>query len=84
MMNTMIYDVEFPDRQVCEYAANIITENMLTQVDLDGCTKTLMESIVDYKKDKAVAVAKNNMYIVTPQGQKRACKIAQGWRLLVQ
>eukprot|EP00957_Ditylum_brightwellii_P165821 12624690-Ditylum_brightwellii.AAC.1 len=60
MMNTMIYDVEFPDGQVREYAANIIAKNMLTQVDMDGYTKTLIESIVDYKKDEAVAVAKNN------------------------
>eukprot|EP00957_Ditylum_brightwellii_P050389 3820824-Ditylum_brightwellii.AAC.1 len=60
MMNTMIYNVEFPDRQEHEYAANIIAENMLTQVDLDGYTKNLMELIVDYKKDEAIAVAKNN------------------------
>eukprot|EP00957_Ditylum_brightwellii_P071251 5416151-Ditylum_brightwellii.AAC.1 len=82
MMNTMVYNVEFPDRQVREYAANIIAENMLTQVDSDGHTKTLMESIVDYKKDEAVAMAKNDMYVVTPQGQKRAHKTTQGWRLL--
>eukprot|EP00957_Ditylum_brightwellii_P095498 7274414-Ditylum_brightwellii.AAC.1 len=60
MMNTMTYDVEFPDRQVREYAANIIAENMLTQVDSNGYTKTLMESIVDDKTDEAVAVAKND------------------------
>eukprot|EP00957_Ditylum_brightwellii_P117609 8969801-Ditylum_brightwellii.AAC.1 len=82
MMNTMIYDVEFPDGQVCEYATSIIAENMLAQVDLDGYTNTLMESIVDYKKDDAVAVAKNDMYVDTPRGQKRACKTTQGWRLL--
>eukprot|EP00957_Ditylum_brightwellii_P079243 6026568-Ditylum_brightwellii.AAC.1 len=42
-----------------------------------------MESIVDYKKDEAVAVDKNDMYVVTPRGQKRARKTTQGWRLLV-
>eukprot|EP00957_Ditylum_brightwellii_P121971 9301717-Ditylum_brightwellii.AAC.1 len=42
-----------------------------------------MESIVDYKKDEAIAVAKNDMYVVTPRGQKRAYKTTQGWRLLV-
>eukprot|EP00957_Ditylum_brightwellii_P110818 8452311-Ditylum_brightwellii.AAC.1 len=42
-----------------------------------------MESIVDYKKDEAVAVAKNDMYVVTLRGQKRAHKTTQGWRLLV-
>eukprot|EP00957_Ditylum_brightwellii_P045944 3485390-Ditylum_brightwellii.AAC.1 len=83
MMNMMIYDVEFPDKQVCKYAANIIAENMLTQVDSDRCAKTLMESIVDYKTDEAVALAKNDMYIVTPRGQKKACKKTQGWRLFV-
>eukprot|EP00957_Ditylum_brightwellii_P187110 14251456-Ditylum_brightwellii.AAC.1 len=82
MMNTMIYDVEFPDGRLREYAANIIAENMLTQVDSDDYTKTLMELIVDYKKDEAVAVVTNDMYIVTPRGQKRACKTTQGWRLL--
>ena len=35
-LNSIIYDVEFPDGQVKEYAANIIAENMLTQVDSDG------------------------------------------------
>eukprot|EP00957_Ditylum_brightwellii_P091079 6934215-Ditylum_brightwellii.AAC.1 len=82
MMNTMIYNVEFPDGQVHEYVANIIAENMLTHIDSDGYTKTLMELIVDYKKDEAVAVTKNDMYVVTPQGQKRAHKTTQGWRLL--
>jgi hypothetical protein len=29
-LNSMIYEVEFPDGQVKEYAANVIAENMLT------------------------------------------------------
>ena len=37
-LNSIIYDMEFPDGQVKEYAANIIAENMLTQVDSDGMT----------------------------------------------
>ena len=42
-LNSIIYDVEFPDGQVKEYAANIIAENMLTQVDSDSMSTTLME-----------------------------------------
>ena len=30
MLNTMIYNVEFPDGQVKEYSTNIIAENMLS------------------------------------------------------
>ena len=39
-LNSIIYDVEFPDGQVKEYAADIIAENMLTQVDSDGMSTT--------------------------------------------
>ena len=47
-LNSIIYDVEFPDGQVKEYAANIIAENMSTQVDSDGMSTTLMEAIEDH------------------------------------
>ena len=47
-LNSVIYDVEFPDGQVKEYAANIIAKTMLTQVDSDGMSTTLMEVIVDH------------------------------------
>ena len=57
MLNSVVYEVEFPDGQVKEYSANTIAENMLTQVDSDGFTTTLMDGIVDYKKDPATAVS---------------------------
>ena len=84
MLNTMIYEVEFPDGQVKEYAANLIAENMLTQVDSEGYSTTLMQGIVDFKKDDAVAVSKPDMYVVTPRGQRRMRKTTQGWKLLIQ
>ena len=40
--------MEFPDGQVKEYAVNIIAESMLTQVDSDGMSTTLMEAIVHH------------------------------------
>ena len=41
ILNAVLYKVEFPDGQVREYAANVIAENMLTQVDSDGFTLTM-------------------------------------------
>ena len=35
-LNTIIYDVEFPDGKIKDYAANVIAENMYSQVDLEG------------------------------------------------
>ena len=40
--------MEFPDGQVKEYAANIFAENMLTQVESDEMSTTLMEALVDH------------------------------------
>ena len=83
-LNTMIYEVEFPDGQSKAYAANVIAENMLTQVDSDGYSRTLMEAIVDYRKDEATAVSKADKYLITTSGQKRMRKTTVGWKLLVK
>jgi hypothetical protein len=80
----MIYEVEFPDGQIKEYAANIIAENMLTQVDSEGYSITMMDGIIDYKRDEKVAVANSEKYVVTRRGQRRMRKTTQGWKLLVK
>ena len=84
MLNSIVYEVEFPDGQIKWYSANTIAENMLMQVDSDGFTMTIMKSIIDYKRDHATAVPKNDMYVVTNRGQKRLCKTTVGWKLLVK
>ncbi len=83
-LNTMIYEVEFPDGTLKEYAANVIAENMLCQVDSDGFSLTMMKAITDYRKDDAVAVPKTDKYLTTPSGQKRMRKTTVGWTLLVR
>ena len=40
-LNSMIYDLEFPDGTIREYSTNE-AENMLTQVDPDHFTVTMM------------------------------------------
>ena len=36
LLNSIVYDVEFPDGQIQEYSANIIAQNMYSQVDASG------------------------------------------------
>ena len=62
-LNTIVYDVEFPDGQVKEYATNVITENMLSQVDSEGYSTTLMQGIVDWKRGEATAVPKTEKWV---------------------
>mgnify|MGYP001272535206 CR=1 FL=1 len=84
-LNSIIYDVEFPDGTVKEYSANVIAENMLTQVDSDGFTMTLMEGIIDHKVDAAAAaaVSKSDGYVTTRSGCKKLRITTCGWKLLV-
>lgn len=83
-LNTVIYEVEFPDGQVKDYCANIIAENMLTQVDSEGYSMTLMDGIAGHRKDDSKAVAKTDQYVITSGGQRRRRKTTSGWELLIR
>ena len=69
-LNPITYDVEFPNGQVKEYGANIIAENMLSQVDSDGYSLSLMDSIIDHQRDLSQAILIEDKYIMTKSGQK--------------
>ena len=83
-LNSIIYDVEFPDGQVKEYAANIIAENMLTQVDSDSMSTTLMEAIVDHRRDDEKALQHHDKYVHTKNGRRHLRKTTKGWELLIK
>ena len=83
-LNSIIYDVEFPNGQVKEYAASIIAENMLTQVDSDGMSTTLMEAIVDHRRDDEKALQHHDKYVQTKNGRRHLRKTTKGWELLIK
>ena len=51
LLNTLLYDVEFPDGAVRRYAANMIAENVLAQCDADGFYTNVMATVLDHKRD---------------------------------
>ena len=69
-LNTITYNVEFPNGQVKECGANIIAENMLTQVDSDIYILSLMDSIIDHQRDPSQAIPMNDKHIMTKSGRK--------------
>ena len=83
-INTMSYDVEFNDGSVREYSANLIAENMIVQCDEEGMSMIMIENIIDYSKDEAIATSKDDAFVVTRRGMKRQRKTTQGWKLLVK
>ena len=82
-LNTTIYDVGFPDGEICEYCANVISENMYSQVDAEGYRYQLLDNIVDHKQD-GNAIHPNDLYINKKSGQKHMRQTTSGWNLLVQ
>lgn len=82
ILNSIVYDVEMPDGTVKEYAANILAENLLAQVDEEGHNRLMMDEITDVRKNRD-AIPKSDGYLVTRTGQRRRRRSTRGWELLV-
>ena len=82
-LNTSTYDVEFSDHTVKQFGANVIAQNLYSQVDSTGRSQRLLANILDSQRDHT-AVPKSDMYITTSSGQQRMRKSTIGWKLLVQ
>ena len=78
LLNTLVYDVEFPNGEIKEYSANSIAENMYRQVDADGFSHTLLDSIQDHRKD-GNAVERADGYVTTRSGRRRMRETTSGW-----
>ena len=83
-LKTMIYEVEFSNEDIKEYAANIISKNMLMKVDLYGSYLTRMKVIIGYHRDNAVAILKSDIYVVTIKFQKNMNNTPIGWNLPIK
>jgi hypothetical protein len=82
ILNTIMYEVEFPDGEVRPYAANVIADNIYSQVDNDGRRSFIFDSIIDYSRDAKYAVKKADKYIIV-NGRKSCRRTTAGWKLLV-
>ena len=68
LLNTFVYDIEFPNGDLREYTANIIAVNLLAQVDPEGFHTNVLKSIIDHKRD-GTAVPMSGKYFKTKQGR---------------
>ena len=58
-MDSSIYDVVFSDGEVLEYSANIIAENLYSQVDDEGHHQVMIDNIMNHKKDSTAVPIKD-------------------------
>ena len=76
------YEVEFNDGTTAEYRANIIAENLYSQIDDEGKQYTSMLGISDYKCDDD-AISKDNGWLTLNGGARKRKITTKGWWLLI-
>ena len=84
ILDTRIYQLEFPDGRLEEYSLNIIAEHLYAQVDDEGFDTGIFDSIIDFRRDDQVAITKDNGTFVTSQGLERPVITTKGWELLIR
>ena len=83
ILNTLIYDVEFPDGNIKKYSANVIAENVFVNCDYEGYYSSMMACILDHKRDGS-ALRMNEKYIKSQNGQMKLRQTSVGWSFLVR
>ena len=75
-LNNQVYDVLFPDGSIEQYSANIIAENIFSQVDSEGYKYQLIDEIIDHKRTKS-------SYLEEGKNKFKA-KTTRGWFLCIR
>ena len=70
ILDTHEYKVEFTDGSRDIYMANLIAENMYSQVDEEGQQYTLMSEIIDHKSD-GKALSKDDGFYLDRYGKQQ-------------
>ena len=78
-----LYEVEHPDGITDQLAADIIAENMMSQVDSEGHHYQVLTKVTDNKKDDS-AFSKVDGFIKSSSGNLHRNKTTRRWKLLVE
>jgi hypothetical protein len=83
ILDTREYEVELSDGSIAEYAANVIAENLYSQVDSEGRQYLILNEIVDHSQD-ASAISKDQGFYTSYNGNQIRRKTTKGWKLCVE
>jgi len=79
LLDTRVYEVQFPDGHTEEFSANTIAENIYSQVDEEGNQYLLLNEVIDHHRD-GLAIAIDDKWI--QQGSNwQLRRTTQGWKL---
>ena len=82
MHGNSLYEAEYPDGKTEQLSANIITENMMSQVDSEGHHYQVLTEVTDQKKDDS-DIAKVDGFIKKSSVNLHWKRTTCVWKLLV-
>ena len=68
ILDTCLYEGEFPGEEITELAVNIITESVYAQCDVNGNEYLLLEALINHRKDGSVLSVENQRVVL--KGEK--------------
>ena len=83
LLDTSVFEVQFPDGTIDRLTANLIAENLMSQCDENGYHYQALHEIVEHRKD-GTALSKENGFIRSKSGNIHPKKTTRGWELLVE
>ena len=84
ILDTRIYELQFPNGRIEEYAVNMIAENLFQQADEDGWDSGIIEEFMDLRKDDTIAVPKEKGTYHNSAGVERNVITTKGWEVQVR
>ena len=83
LLDSREYEVEFIDGSVETITANVITENLLSQVDDEGHCQMLLHDILDHRK-LSNALSDEDAAYTTKYGSTKRSKTTVRWEICVE
>ena len=83
ILDSKVYEVEYPDGYKASLAANVIAQNMFAQVDAEGNRHVLFDEIVDHRTD-GTEIKLVDQYITSSNGTSRRRETTKGWEILIR
>ena len=84
ILDSRIYELQFPDGRIEEYSVNVIAENLFNMADDDGWDTGLLEEIIDFRKDDNIAVKADDGFKEMSNGDKVPVITTKGWDVQVR
>jgi len=84
ILNTRVFEVEFSDGHVAEYATNVIAENMFAMVEDEGYETSIFKEIIDHQCNTSKAVSQQEAWVISHNGNRVQRYTTIGWTLCVR